>query len=110
MIPPKKLVMLAVLLTAITTTTLASTLHDEIFNNDTHEIEMLASEALKYTDEHLTVPADIGEKTHLYKIYNSNKKLVYECRDATDERLICLLRRSDRLMTTDSSSYYYLAD
>ncbi len=44
------------------------------------------------------------------KIYNSSCQLVYECRGGDDQRLKILLRRSDLLWHTDSSSYYLLGD
>jgi len=42
------------------------------------------------------------------KFFNEEKQLVYECRDKDDERLKILLRRSDLLLQTDTSSYYLL--
>ncbi|NJN27459.1 MAG: hypothetical protein HC819_16545 [Cyclobacteriaceae bacterium] len=44
------------------------------------------------------------------KIYNSAQQLVYECRDRDDARLKTLIRRSDLLLRTDTSSYYLLND
>ena len=44
------------------------------------------------------------------KIYNIKNQLIYECRDKDDERLKDLLRRSDLVLQTDSSSYYLLGD
>ncbi len=44
------------------------------------------------------------------KIFNSDNELVYECRDNDDQRLKLLLRRSDLVLETDSSSYYLLGD
>ncbi len=43
-------------------------------------------------------------------ILNSNKQVVYECRDIADERLCVMLRRSDLIMHTETSSYYLLGD
>ena len=44
------------------------------------------------------------------KIYNNKNQLVYECRDKDDEKIKILLRRSDLVLQTDSSSYYLLGD
>lgn len=44
------------------------------------------------------------------KVYNVNNQLVYECRDKDDERLKILLRRSDLVLQTDTSSYYLLGE
>ncbi len=108
--PQKRLTLLVVLMVGIATASFASTYPDENFNYDTQDIEVLASEALTNADKIEILPLGEQQQNHRYKIYNANKKLVYECRDADDERLKCLLKRSDLLMTTDSSSYYYLAD
>ena len=95
---------------AIATASVASINPVEIFNYDTQSFEVLVSEALENADEKLILTSTNDNPNHRYKIYNSDKKLVYECRDANDERLKSFLKRSDLLMTTDSSSYYYLAD
>jgi len=108
--PLKTFTVLALIIAGITTASLASTNLDENFNYQTKDVEVLASEALTNGDEIQILPLNEEQQNHRYKIYNANKKLVYECRDANDERLKCLLKRSDLLMTTDSSSYYYLAD
>lgn len=44
------------------------------------------------------------------KIYNSKSQLVYETNDKDDEHLRILLRRSDLVLQTDTSSYYLLGD
>ena len=44
------------------------------------------------------------------KIFNSERQLIYECRGDDDQRLALLLRRSDLMFQTDSSSYYLLGD
>jgi len=44
------------------------------------------------------------------KIFNSENRLIYECRGDDDQRLKLLLRRSDLMFQTDSSSYYLLGD
>jgi hypothetical protein len=108
--PPKTLVLLALLLAGVASASIASTNPDENFNDTPQDIEVLASEALTNDDGIQTLPLNEEQLNHLHKIYNANKKLVYESRDANDARLKCLIKRSDLLLTTDSSSYYYLAD
>lgn len=44
------------------------------------------------------------------KVFNSDRQLIYECRDNTDKKLCMLLRRSDLILQTESSSYYLLGD
>lgn len=44
------------------------------------------------------------------KIYNSKSQLVYETNDKDDAHLKILLRRSDLVLQTDTSSYYLLGD
>lgn len=45
-----------------------------------------------------------------FKIFNSDRQLIYECRDNADKKLCMLLRRSDLVLQTESSSYYLLGD
>jgi len=108
--PLKKITLFALFVAGISTTSIATTILDDDFNYNTQDIEVLASEALTNADDFQVLPLNEDQQNHRYKIYNTDKKLVYECRDAQDARLKCLLKRSDLLMTTDSSSYYYLAD
>ncbi len=44
------------------------------------------------------------------KIFNSARQLIYESRDKADKKLTLLLRRSDLVLQTESSSYYLLGD
>jgi hypothetical protein len=108
--PAKTLILLALVFAGVASASIASANPDENFNYDTKDVEVLASEALNNDDGIQTVPLNEEQLNHRYKIYNANKKLVYESRDANDARLKCLMKRSDLLLTTDSSSYYYLAD
>ena len=71
----------------------------------TNEIEMLeVIEQILYDQE------TEFERKNCIKIYNIKNQLIYECRDKDDERLKDLLRRSDLVLRTDSSSYYLLGD
>lgn len=55
----------------------------------------------KYTDIH---------QDRSLKIYNYKSQLVYETNDKNDDHLKNLLRRSDLVLHTDTSSYYLLGD
>jgi uncharacterized protein YpmB len=48
--------------------------------------------------------------TQRIQIFNGEKELIYECRGKDDKRLTMLLRRSDLIFQTESSSYYLLGD
>ena len=71
----------------------------------THEIEMLEVIEQILNDHEME-----SEHNTCMKIYNIKNQLIYECRDKDDERLKALLRRSDLVLQTDSSSYYLLGD
>jgi hypothetical protein len=53
---------------------------------------------------------EIAETKICHKFFNKRNQLVYMCKDLDDERLKELLRRSDYLWKTHSSSYYLLGD
>jgi hypothetical protein len=74
----------------------------EIFKVDT-EIMDQVEEMLK-----VDTPEENCEKR--IKIFNSERQLIYECRGKDDRRIVVLLRRSDLMFQTDSSSYYLLGD
>jgi hypothetical protein len=61
------------------------------------EVEILAEEIEVSSDKRII-------------ILNSDKQVVYECRDKADEKLCIMLRRSDLIMQTETSSYYLLGD
>jgi hypothetical protein len=69
---------------------------------DTEMLDQL-EELLKV--EEVVIPCD-----KRIKIFNSERQLIYECRGNEDQRLALLLRRSDLMFQTDSSSYYLLGD
>ena len=81
--------------------------------SDTNEVIQLKpteSEVLEIIEHVLAVEQSEPEPIVCLKIYNSDRKLVYESRDKDDERLIILLRRSDLIWRNDSSSYYLLGN
>lgn len=89
-------------------------------NTNTYAENLSSSEnkELKTTEaEMIAVIEQILEKSEVktteakrLKFYNAKNQLVYESRDENDERLKILLRRSDLVLQTDSSSYYLLGD
>lgn len=74
------------------------------------ELKISQAEMLEVIEQILDDSGFLVKKNKCQKIYNSNNKLVYECRDKNDERLKDLLRRSDLMLRTDTSSYYLLGD
>lgn len=54
--------------------------------------------------------AEFAETKVCHKFFNNRNQLIYMCKDLDDERLKELLRRSDFLWKTHSSSYYLLGD
>lgn len=79
-------------------------------NSEITELKTSQTEMLKVIEQILDDSEIVVKKNKCQKIYNSNNKLVYECRDKNDERLKDLLRRSDLVLRTDTSSYYLLGD
>jgi len=74
------------------------------------EVTALEPAVIQEVKEHLT-PDQQGEDCEKrIKIFNSENQLIYECRGRDDQRLDLLLRRSDLIFQTDSSSYYLLGD
>ena len=70
----------------------------------------LDTEMLEQVEEMLKVDEEAKPCDKRIKIFNSEHQLIYECRGDDDQRLALLLRRSDLMFQTDSSSYYLLGD
>jgi hypothetical protein len=68
------------------------------------------TEMLDQVEELLKVEEVVKPCDKRIKIFNSEHQLIYECRGDDDQRLALLLRRSDLMFQTDSSSYYLLGD
>ena len=79
-------------------------------NSEITELKTSQTEMLEVIGQIFEESEFVVKKNKCQKIYNSNNKLVYECRDKNDERLKDLLRRSDLVLRTDTSSYYLLGD
>lgn len=82
-------------------------------NKDCDDLKALLyvdSETVKEIENALK--ADVSNTTteKRIKIFNSARQLVYECKDHADKKLCMLLRRSDLILQTESSSYYLLGD
>ena len=89
----------------------SANLHAEnIEKNEIDEIDIVENEMLEVIEQILENETIAPEKDKSLKIYNEKNQLVYESRDEQDERLQLLLRRSDLMLQTDSSSYYLLGD
>ena len=50
------------------------------------------------------------DKPVCHRFFNKRFQLVYMCKELDDERLRELMRRSDIIWTTHSSSYYLIGD
>jgi len=74
-----------------------------------NKITVLEADMLQEVKE-LIRPEEVEPCIKLIKIFNSENQLIYECREDDNQRLELLLRRSDLIFQTDSSSYYLLGD
>lgn len=83
---------------------------NNIENTDALELKTEQVEMFNIIQQILEKSEFVSEENICMKIYNKNNQLVYECRDKDDQRLKILLRRSDLVLQTDSSSYYLLGD
>ena len=79
-------------------------------NTDATELRPQESELIQVMEKILKDETQAQPEEKCIKFYNANNQLVYECRDENDERVTILLRRSDLVLQTDSSSYYLLGD
>ena len=81
-----------------------------IENNEVTELKTLEAEVLLMVEQIITEKKEEMQKQESIKFYNADKKLVYESRDKNDDHLKILLRRSDLVLQTDTSSYYLLGN
>ena len=88
----------------------SNTFAGSVENNEVTELKTLEVEMLELMQVILDEKNDEIKNNKCIKFYNSDKKLVYECRDKNDDRLKILLRRSDLVLQTDTSSYYLLGN
>jgi hypothetical protein len=77
--------------------------------NSIHKFEIRQSEMIKILENVLEKePVVLKTPKKCMKFYNDKKQLVYECRDKDDAHAKILLRRSDLMLNTNTSSYYLL--
>ena len=88
----------------------SNTFAGSLENKEVTELKTLDVEILELMQGIIDEKNENIEDNKCIKFYNSNKKLVYECRDKNDDRLKILLRRSDLVLQTDTSSYYLLGN
>ena len=82
---------------------------DKLESTSTNEVAVIKADMLQEVEE--IIKLDEPEPCiKRIKIFNSENQLIYECREDDTERLAVLLRRSDLMFQTDSSSYYLLGD
>lgn len=72
---------------------------------ETLDIEMAEVIEMILDEKNTVIPQDKS-----LKIYNFKSQLVYETNDKSDDHLKILLRRSNLVLQTDTSSYYLLGD
>ena len=88
----------------------SNTFAGSLENKEVTELKTLDVEILELVQGIIDEKSENIDNNKCIKFYNSNKKLVYECRDKNDDRLKILLRRSDLVLQTDTSSYYLLGN
>lgn len=95
---------------AIIAATNTRTYADNKDQKSDQEVFKVDAEIMDQVEEMLKV--DTAEPTceKRIKVFNSERQLIYECRGKDDRRIVVLLRRSDLMFQTDSSSYYLLGD
>jgi hypothetical protein len=77
---------------------------------EVNQLNLTKTEMLAVIEHVLEEKETKPQRNECLKIYNQNRKLVYESRDKEDERLVILLRRSDLIWRNDASSYYLLGN
>ena len=83
---------------------------DNLEKSEATEVQNLDTEIMEVIEHIFDTEIATPDQEKCIKFYNTDHQLVYECRDKDDERLTILLRRSDLMLQTDSSSYYLLGD
>ncbi len=83
---------------------------DNFENTEVKKSEIQEAEMLDVIEHLLALKIVEPVQKKCTKVYNAKNQLVYECRDKDDERLKILLRRSDLVLQTGTSSYYLLGE
>jgi len=87
-----------------------STYAENIESTESTELKTLETEMIEVIGSILENNETEKAAAKRIRFYNDKNQLVYESRDEKDKRLKILLRRSDLVLQTDSSSYYLLGD
>ena len=77
---------------------------------DITDVKEIQIELLTLLEQKIEIKHEEVKNNRCIKFYNERNQLVYECRDKDDERLKVLMRRSDVVLETNTSSYYLLSD
>ena len=95
---------------AVLTLSNSSSFAEKYEKNEVIKFELSESEIINVIEQVLEKNEVKLVDDKIIKIYNIRSQLVYESRDREDRRLKILLRRSDLILHTNSSSYYLLGD
>lgn len=79
-------------------------------NNEASELKTLETEMLEVIEQILEEKNEDLNIESCSKIYNQKQQLVYQSKDMDDEHLKILLRRSNLVLQTETSSYYLLGE
>ena len=106
----KTFTLLIGIIVAVVALSSTNTYAENTDSNEATELEALEAEMMEVIENILDNDASENTKAKRIRFYNDQNQLVYESRDKDDRRLKILLRRSDLVLQTDSSSYYLLGD
>lgn len=106
----KTLTLLVGIIVAVVALSNTSTYAENVESTETTELKTLEAEMIEVIGSILEDNETEKAEAKRVRFYNDKNQLVYECRDENDKRLKILLRRSDLVLQTDSSSYYLLGD
>jgi hypothetical protein len=81
---------------------------DIIENTESTELKVLETEMLEVIEQILEEKNMELNIESCAKIYNEKQQLVYQSKDMDDDHLKSLLRRSNLVLQTETSSYYLL--
>ena len=104
----KILILVMGILVALTTLSDTDLYANPTEKNDISQMKIIQTEMLELLENILEKKPEVINTKKCMKFYNSKNQLVYECRDKDDPHVKILLRRSDLLLQTNTSSYYLL--
>lgn len=106
----KTVTLLLGIIVAVVALSNTSTYAENLKSTESTELKTLEAEMIEVIENILENNEKEKAEAKRIRFYNDKNQLVYESRDETDKRLKILLRRSDLVLQTDSSSYYLLGD